>query len=66
MNVCHMCGGFNRDQKRTSTALELELQLVASCSVWVLGIELGSLGFLKVKKSPNPLGYIFSPDIDNS
>lgn len=42
--VCtHHCSAL-RGQKEVSYTLELELEAVCSCLIWVLGIELGSLG----------------------
>lgn len=40
--ICHICVGVNGGQKRTSSSLELELYVIVSCLVWVLGNKLGS------------------------
>lgn len=42
MSVPHMCASNHGDQKRVLFHLELKLQTVGSCLMWVLQIELGS------------------------
>lgn len=42
VSVCHLCAGTQRSQKRVF--VPLELQVVVSCSVWVLGTNLRSCG----------------------
>ena len=44
VNVCHMSADTCRGQKRASEPLELELQMVVSFLMWVLGTELKSSG----------------------
>lgn len=42
LHVYYMQPGSWEGQKRSLSSLDLELQTVVSCLVWVLGIELGS------------------------
>lgn len=40
VSVCHMCVGVFEGGKRVADFLELELQAVGGCLIWVLGTEL--------------------------
>jgi hypothetical protein len=44
VSKCHRCSGALGGQKRASDPLELELQAVVSCLVWVMGSELRPSG----------------------
>lgn len=54
-NVCHVCTGTCRGQKRTSEPLELELHGVGSHRIWLLEIEPGSSA-----KATNALNCLLS------
>lgn len=49
--VCRLCASVCGDQKRTLDLLRLELQVVASHPVWILGTDLVSSG--KTGSIPN-------------
>ena len=41
VNICSTCIGAHSDQEKVLDALELELQVVRSTPIWVLGTILG-------------------------
>lgn len=43
VSECHVCVGAGGGQMKAWNPLKLELLVVVSCPVWVLGPELGSL-----------------------
>lgn len=54
--MCRRAGRSPQSQKRASDSLDLELLVVVSHQMWVLGTELGPLeeqgGFLTIRPSP--------------
>lgn len=42
MNICYMYAGTHVGQRRMPDPLELELQVVVSLLMWVLGVKLES------------------------
>ena len=52
--------GAHGSQKKVSDPLELELQVVVSCLIWVLEIKVGSF----IREVPTPAESAFQPQIN--
>jgi hypothetical protein len=54
-----MCAGAHRDEE-SIRSLDVELQVVVICWIWVLGTELRSISRAATEPSPQPWGLLLS------